>query len=245
MRRALVTGACGGIGSSTVACFRSNGWYVTGIDRSGSVNDIEADDFLQVDIAQPTTPGVVAEHLGSTPLHALVNNAAVGVNRPITETDLATFDLVTATNLRAPFQLTNAVLPHLTAARGAVVNVSSVHALATSVNVAAYAASKGGLVALTRAAALELAEAGVRCNAVLPGATDTPMLREGFARRPHPDGAEGNRRVLEDRTPLGRIGRPQDVAEAVLFLADDARSSFITGQALVIDGGVLARLASE
>ena len=95
------------------------------------------------------------------------------------------------------------------------------------------------LVALTRAAALELAADGVRVNAVLPGAVDTEALREGLSRRRDAEA------ILISRTPLGRIGRPEEVAEAILFLADADRSSFITGQSLVVDGGALAQLSTE
>ena len=134
-------------------------------------------------------------------------------------------------------------LPLLRERRGAVVNVASVHAIATSAGLAAYAASKGAVVALTRAAALELAPEGIRVNAVLPGAIDTQMLRDGLSRG-GPD-IDAGMAALAERTPLGRIGRPQDVAEAVLFLADASRSSFITGQTLVVDGGATARLSTE
>jgi NAD(P)-dependent dehydrogenase (short-subunit alcohol dehydrogenase family) len=134
------------------------------------------------------------------------------------------------------------VREQLIATRGAVVNVASVHAFATSRNIAAYAASKGGLMAFTRAAALELAPHDVRVNAVLPGAVDTPALRDGLGRSGAATAAEAN---LIGRTPLQRIGRPSDIAHAILFLADHQRSSFITGQGLVVDGGALTRLGTE
>lgn len=245
MKRAVVTGACGGIGASTVAVFLREGWHVVAIDREDPPPDLGANEFLRLDITQPSAPETITAALGGDPLHALVNNAATSVDRPMASTDASAFDRVIAANLRAPFQLINAMRTRLGDGRGAVVNVASVHALATSVNVAAYAASKGGLLSLTRAAALELAEHGIRCNAVIPGAVDTEMLRAGLGRRPHPEGPEGNRRYLESRTPLGRVGRPDEIAEAVLFLSDASRSSFITGQTLVVDGGVLAKLASE
>ena len=113
------------------------------------------------------------------------------------------------------------------------------HARATSQSIAAYAATKGGLTAFTRAAALELGASGVRVNAILPGAIETPALRVGFPRTP---GAED---VLVRRTPLRRIGTPRDVAHAVAFLVDDERAGFITGQDLVVDGGALAQLSTE
>ena len=129
-------------------------------------------------------------------------------------------------------------------------NVASVHALATAGGVAAYAASKGALVALTRSAALELGGDGIRVNAVIPGAIDTKMLRGDAGRRVgsasgEQAGEQAGLDAIAARTPLRRIGRPEEIAQAVLFLAEADRSSFITGHALVADGGVLARLASE
>jgi NAD(P)-dependent dehydrogenase (short-subunit alcohol dehydrogenase family) len=97
-------------------------------------------------------------------------------------------------------------------------------------------------MAFTRAAALELAPHDVRVNAVLPGAVDTPALRDGLGRSGAATAAEAN---LIGRTPLQRIGRPSDIAHAILFLADHQRSSFITGQGLVVDGGALTRLGTE
>lgn len=244
MRRAVVTGASGGIGSAIARTLTAEGWSVLAVDRTDPPANLEADDFLMVDLEDPGAVEAVVEHARTAGLQALINNAAASHNAPMESTDDAAFDAVVAINLRAPFLLTAGLRGQLAAATGAVVNVASVHAVATSRNVAAYAASKGGLVAFTRAAALELAPLGVRCNAVLPGATDTPMLARGLTRQPHLDPGQ-RRRELEARTPLGRIGRPDEIAQAVLFLADNARSSFVTGQLLAVDGGVLARLSSE
>jgi len=129
---------------------------------------------------------------------------------------------------------------------GAIVNVSSVHAIATSANVAAYAASKGGLLSLTRALAIELGSDRIRVNAVLPGAVDTPMLHAGLNRW-HVHGRNPLELVeqLKSRHVMGRIGQAGEIAQAIYFLADDDRSSFMTGQALVVDGGATARLSTE
>jgi NAD(P)-dependent dehydrogenase (short-subunit alcohol dehydrogenase family) len=110
---------------------------------------------------------------------------------------------------------------------------------------AAYASSKGALVAFTRSAALEFASGGVRVNAVAPGAVDTPMLRQGLLRQSTPENLDEAMQELARRTPLRRIGSPDEIAQAILFLADNDRSSFITGQTLVIDGGALAHLSTE
>lgn len=246
-RRVLITGVSGGIGQAVTRAFLADRWEVIGFDRADPPDDLrEQIVYEQCDLADSAAiAATIARTLGDQPLDALVNNAAVQVNRPLSETTDDEWDLVMNINVRAAFLCMREAHDALVAANGAVVNVSSVHAVATSANVAAYAASKGALVALTRAASVELADAGVRCNAVLPGAVDTPMLRAGLGRRPHPDGAEGNLQALIDRTPLKAVAEPEEIAESIIFLADRTRSSFITGQAIVIDGGATARLSTE
>ena len=148
---------------------------------------------------------------------------------------IAEFADVMNTNLTAPFALTQALLPALRAARGCVCNICSVHASLTKAGFSAYAASKGGLLTLTRQLAVELGPSGVRVNAVSPAATDTPMLRAGFA------GNEAALRALGAYHPQGRIATPREVAEAVAFLASDA-ASFVNGACLAVDGGIGSRL---
>jgi len=245
-RLAIVTGSSGGIGSATARAFVRDGWEVIGLDR------------VEPEAAEPGITTVlcdlgntqeicdaIATHLGDRPLHALVNNAALQVNKALSETTDQEWDEVMNINVRSAFVCMRETHPSLVQARGAIVNVASVHAVATSANVGAYAASKGALVALTRAAAVELAELGVRCNTVLPGAVDTPMLRDGLARRPHPDGADGNLQDLISRTPLRSVATPEDIAATILFLADNEKSAFTTGHALVVDGGATAKLSTE
>ena len=125
-------------------------------------------------------------------------------------------------------------------------NVSSVHAVATSANIAAYAASKGGLLALTRAMAIEFAKDNIRVNAVLPGAVDTPMLRAGFHRGRNNEASEESQlAALAAKTVNGRVALPEEIASVIYFLADPAQSSFITGQGLLADGGATCRLSTE
>jgi len=179
-------------------------------------------------------------------LDALVNNAGIQICKPLVETEVEEWDSVLNANLRSIFLTGKHFFPLLAARPGAVVNVSSVHALATSTDIAAYAASKGGIMALTRAMALEFGTQGVRVNAVLPGAVDTPMLREGLLRATR-DGITPEERLanLSRRTVLGRVGRPEEVGAAILWLADPRQSSFVTGQSIVVDGGATARLSTE
>ena len=244
-RIAAVTGAAGGIGRAVVETLRADGWRVIGIDRREPDNSLAIDEFHLADLALPDAASMVVQALNVASLDALVNNAAVQVNAAIVDTTDDQWDEVMQTNLRIAFQLTRDLHPALLAARGSIVNVSSVHAVATSENVAAYAVSKGALTTLTRSTALEFAADGIRVNAVLPGAIDTEMLRDGLSRRPHPDGADGNLRAIEARTPLGFVAGPEPIARAIVDLADGDRSPYTTGQCLVIDGGATLRLGTE
>lgn len=250
-RTVVVTGSSGGIGRATVAAFREAGWRAAGLDvrRPGAEGGGRPDLFRRVDVSDrgevEDAFREVEEALG--PLDALVNNAAVQGEGDVREMDPADWDRVVDTNLRGVYLCVRAALPLLESGRaGAVVNVSSVHARATSRGIAAYAASKGGVSAFTRALALELSEAGVRVNAVLPGAVDTEMLREGLGRGHLPGGdVEERVRELGRRHALGRVGRPEEVARAIRFLADGELASFVTGECLAVDGGALARLSTE
>jgi glucose 1-dehydrogenase len=250
IKTVLITGAAGGIGRATVYHFASKGWRVIAVDRSSFGGDFPADGlFIQSDIS-------IGENLESIfyraqaftdRLNALVNNAAVQVAKPLVETSVAEWDAVMASNLRSVFLGIKLAHPLFVAAGGgAIVNVSSVHAIATSANIAAYAASKGGLLALTRAVAIEFAPDNIRCNAILPGAVDTPMLRAGL-NRGHVSGDDILQRLdnLARKTVNGRVGQPEEIAHAIYFLADETQSSFMTGQALVVDGGATARLSTE
>ncbi len=176
-----------------------------------------------------------------------MNNAAIQVAKPIIETSVEEWDMVMASNLRSVFLGARLAFPLLKAAGGgAIVNVSSVHAVATSANIAAYAASKGGLLALTRAMAIEFAPENIRVNAILPGAVDTPMLRAGL-QRGHVAGGTVLDRLenLARKTVNGRVGQPEEIANCIYFLADNSQSSFMTGQAMIVDGGATARLSTE
>ena len=244
----LVTGVGGGIGSATARAFKQAGWSVAGVDRRADATSPDLDLFVTADIAiERESRGVFDEletRLGR--LDALVNNAAIQIVKRLVDTSPDEWDAVMGINLRAVYLAIRHAHPMLRARGGAVVNIGSVHSVATSAGIAAYVTSKGGLIALTRVAALELAADGIRVNAVLPGATDTSMLRGGLTRGRSTDAdTDESMRALERRHVLGRVGRPDEIAQAVLFLADSTRSSFIIGQALVVDGGAAARLSTE
>jgi NAD(P)-dependent dehydrogenase (short-subunit alcohol dehydrogenase family) len=250
MRRVLlITGAAGGIGRATVALFAARGWRVIGVDRAPFGDDFPQDGlFIQADISDEDALAGIFERARQVTdrLDALVNNAAMQITKPLLETTAEEWDAVMAANLRSVFLGVKMAYPLLKAAGGAIVNVSSVHALQTSANIAAYAASKGGLLALTRAMAIEFAPDDIRVNAILPGAVDTPMLRAGLNRGHVGDGSLHERlENLARKTVNGRVARPDEIASAIYFLADNEQSSFMTGQALVVDGGATARLSTE
>lgn len=246
----LITGAAGGIGRATVSLFAEKGWRVIGVDRSPFGDGFpESGHFIQGDIAHPELFEQSFEQVRTVTdaLHALVNNAALQIAKPLLETSVDEWDAVMASNLRSAFVGVKLAHPLMKAAGGgAVVNVSSVHAVQTSANIAAYAASKGGLLALTRAMAIEFAGDNIRVNAILPGAVDTPMLRAGLGRG-HVSGGDIHTRLdnLARKTVNGRVGQPSEIAHAIYFLADDEQSSFMTGQAMIVDGGATARLSTE
>ncbi len=248
-RVAVVTGVAGGIGRACAVAFMEAGWDLAGIDQVARPGGLPGRWYSQLDLGVRTATdrlrGFFAE-VGQ--IDALVNNAAIQMTKPIEQTSDAEWSTVMATNAAAPFVAIREAIPYLRKSKGSIVNVASVHAVATSAGIAAYASSKGALVALTRAAAIELGPAGIRVNALLPGAVDTPMLRgDAGTRLAEGEGLGAGDAVarIAARTPLGRIGRPEEIASVIVFLADGERSSFVTGQALVIDGGVTARLASE
>jgi len=244
----LITGFLGGIGSATAQLFHKNGWSVVGVDCGEVSTELGGVDFyIRADVSDGLAWESIADQLSGQvdSLGALVNNAAIQVCKPLVETTPEEWDRVMGVNLRSVYLAVRQLHPLLRGG-GAVVNVSSVHAIATSANIAAYAASKGGMLALTRALAIELARDKIRVNAVLPGAVETPMLYAGLSRG-HLQGENVAELVehLGSKHVMGRVGQPEEIAEAIYFLADGGRSGFITGQSLVVDGGAIAKLSTE
>jgi glucose 1-dehydrogenase len=247
----LITGAAGGVGRATATLFLDLGWQVLAVDviKQPKPSLPSAVSFVSMDISSPTEVDELFKAVSSQTengLHALVNNAAVQITKPLIETSAEEWDRVHAVNLRAPFLVAKAFYPALKKAKGAVINVSSVHALATSADIGAYASTKGGLLALTRSMAIEFAPDGIRVNTILPGATDTPMLDAGLNRE-HVKGSDLHQRKadLADKILLKRLAAPEEIARIIYFLADSTQSGYITGQSLVADGGALARLSTE
>ena len=243
-----MTGAAGGIGSAITQHLMAQGAEVHALDRDAAALRMLAERVSPglvtthvVDLADRTAVDeLLAEiaHRCGQRCDILVNNAGFSRLRPLEETDDALLDALFAVNFFAAFRVTRALLPALRASgRGAIVNIASELALVGAADYSAYCATKGALLAWTRALAVELASQRIRVNAVCPGPIDTELLREEFMTHGKPDEA----RLAEVATiPLSRLGTPGDIAPVVGFLAGDA-AAFVTGAVWPVDGGKTAR----
>jgi NAD(P)-dependent dehydrogenase (short-subunit alcohol dehydrogenase family) len=256
-RVAFVTGGSQGIGRAIVEALAANGAAVgvcgLEVDRvdetvaavgaaGGQALAVPADvtDRASVDRAVEAT----VQRFGR--LDVLVTSAGIQRYGNVVDTDEATWDQVIAVNLKGVYLVAKAALPHLRASgHGSVVVISSVQGHVAQAGVAAYAASKGALEMLVRSMAVDEAVHGVRVNAVCPGSVDTPMLRAS-ARR-FSDGTDAGEQALVEQWgrshPVGRVARPDEIAEVVAFLVSD-RASFVTGEDIRVDGGLLSTLAA-
>ncbi len=239
---ALVTGAGSGIGRAIALKFAVEGASVALADRNlTSVEEAAAQirsregsaAALRLDVLQESqVRGAVEEVLRRFGrLDVLVNCAGIRKTVPFLELTGEEWDHQLGTNLRGAFLVSQAAARHMVGRRsGRIINIASDSGVAAFPGEAAYGSSKAGLIALTRAIALELGPFGIRCNAICPGAIRTAMLLGG-----QPPGSELERRIAE-RTPLGRIGEPEEIARVALFLAGPL-SEFVTGEHLLVTGG--------
>jgi NAD(P)-dependent dehydrogenase (short-subunit alcohol dehydrogenase family) len=245
---AVVTGAGGGIGRSTAEALAREEAQVALVDikqelldetvkaivaTGGEAIGIRAD-VSKVDDARRIADQTIAAFGG---IDVLVNNAAIEIYGTVVDTPEDEWDRVVAVNLRGVYLMSRFCIPSMvTGGGGSVVHVASVQAFTCLPRSAAYVATKGAVVALTRAMALDHAAEKVRVNCVCPGSIETPLLREAAEQEADPGAmfAEWGR-----RHPIGRIGKPAEVAEVILFLASD-QSSFVTGSPYLVDGALSA-----
>lgn len=243
---AIVTGAGRGIGRATAERLAEAGAKVVVADvnaataaaAAASINDAGGAALgVPVDVASEADAERLAQtardHFGS--VDVLVNNAGIGLYTPLVETTLEQWNQVLAVNLTAIFLCSKYCVPvMIEGGGGSIVNIASVRAIATTARTTAYTATKGAVIALTKAMATEFGDDKIRVNCVLPGAIDTDMMRENLAE----DGIslEEGLAQSKEKTPMGRVGAGRDIANAVTFLATED-ASYITGAGFVVDGG--------
>lgn len=248
---AVVTGAAKGIGWGIATVFSNEGAKVVVVDWDEEVGAKTAEEirqsggdaiYVKCDVSnEEQVKAMVQATIDKYGrIDALVNNAGVGVYKPLLEATSEDWDHCLSVNLKGVFLCSKYVIPHLQAVgKGAIINISSVHSHATVNGVAPYAASKGGITALTRNMAIDYGPA-IRVNAIAPGWVLTPLIQSIFDS--YDDPAE-QQRLVEQRQVMKRIGRPEDIGYAAAFLASD-EASFITGTQLFVDGGLTAQLES-
>ena len=246
----IVTGAAGGIGSATVENLVNQGIFVFAVDKNSEeltkiLASIDPKGVLTQAIASDVTSEKecqevceIAKKKGIR-VKGLVNNAAVGAfNMSVESTSFEDWQRIISINLTSLYLMAKYALPLIrSAGGGAVVNISSIHAYATSPGVAPYAAAKGGVLTLTKTMALDLAPDNIRVICIIPGATDTPMLRQHAEREGKTLAELG---FPSSENAIGRIAQPEEVADVIAFALSKG-ASFITGSSLIPDGGILAK----
>ena len=245
-RVSVITGARSGIGLATAHRFAREGATVVLVDLRDATAEasrlastgVKAR-FLQTDVSNASqVDHVIQETLTSFGrLDVLVNNAGIELPKTVIDTSEAEWDRLMEVNLKGVFLFSKASIPVMSRQGGGViVNVASELGLVGGTDIAAYCATKGGVVQLTKAMAVDHAADGIRVNCVCPGPVETPLLEATIQGSADP---ERERRSIVEKTLIKRVGRPEEIANVILFLAS-SESSFMTGSIVVVDGGVTA-----
>lgn len=232
----VITGTASGIGAESARLFEQEGARVVGIDLAA---EAEGDMTIQADVADEEQVAAAFERIGREVgrIDVLMNNAGINPtdDGSVLETSTESWQRVQDVNLRSVFLCCKYGIPHLLeAGGGSVINVASfVATMGAAVSQISYTASKGAVLSLSRELGVELADRGVRVNALCPGPVNTPLLKDLFAKDPE----RAAKRLVH--IPMGRFGEPEEIAKAALFLASDD-SSFVTATTFLVDGGLSA-----
>jgi NAD(P)-dependent dehydrogenase (short-subunit alcohol dehydrogenase family) len=241
MSKAVVTGGASGIGAATVARLRRDGMRVAALDvDDGRLARIEADVHVVADVTSEASIGSALEEAAGAlgGLDVAVACAGVAGRGTVADTPLEEWERVFAVNVRGVYLTAKAAIPHLRGAGGgSIVAVASQLGLVAAADAAAYCASKGAVIQLVKAMAIDHGAEGIRVNCVCPGPTVTPLLESYFEASADP---EGDRRRYAEAQVHGRLIEPEEIADAIAYLASSSASS-TTGAALVVDGGYSIR----
>lgn len=234
-KRALVTGGSSGIGLAIAQEFRQQGARVVVGDLSAPPDDL---DFVALDVSDWDSVQQAVKDCGA--IDVLVNCAGIMHVGKLHEVDPEDYDRIQAVNARGTFLCCRAAIEGMLAAgKGNLINIASVASLIAVERRLAYCVSKGAVLALTRAIAIDYAAQGIRANAICPGTVDTPMIR-GYVNKYFGEDVEGTMAALHARQPVGRMGKVEEIASLAVYLASD-ESAFLTGAAIPIDGGWTAK----
>ena len=247
-RVVLVTGASQGIGLEICKKFKSCNWIVVGVALSDTFSHSSIDTYICKDLcneyAAHNIINEISEKYGK--LNCIVNNAAMQICKPFWEMESDEWSQTFDCNVKNIFLLAKYGLSLLKESRGNIVNIGSVHSVATSDKITAYASSKAALTGLTRNLAIEMGRFGIRVNCICPGAVDTEMLRDGLSRGHNGLGTSSELiKILGKRHLLGVVGQPDEIANLVEFVANDDNGRFINGANFIIDGGASIKLSTE
>ena len=236
-RKALITGGASGIGAATCRALHAAGAQVTiaDIDQRGAEalsRELQGASVLILDITDEAAVAYAFARIAA--LDILVNNAGIGLVGGVVETALADFERLFRVNVQGMFLVTRAAMPLLLASRGSIVNIGSVAGLVGVKKRFAYCATKGAVIAMTRQLAVDY-PTELRANCICPGTVDTPFV-EAYLEKYHRHEKEKVRAELNQRQPVGRLGRPEEIANMVLYLCSP-EAEFVSGSVLTIDGG--------
>jgi 2-keto-3-deoxy-L-fuconate dehydrogenase len=252
-KTALVTGAGSGIGREIALLFARQGATVAVADINdegaesvvSEITDADGTAFsVHLDVGSLESANqAVADSVERTgTLDILVNNAGIGMVGSLTETEPADFDRLVSVNINGVYYCSQAVVNQMIAQEpqgGVIVNIASIAGMVAVFRRFAYGTTKGAVISMTQSIAMDYIEKGIRCNCICPGTVESPFV-EAYLQRYHAGEVEETRKQLHARQPLGRMGRPDEIAPLALYLAAD-ESAYVTGSQMVIDGGLTAR----